>query len=210
MGSGRGCKPYCPSNGLKVETPATLRLDQAGLARQALVAAARGLREMTDQKPDGPDWRHVMAREDAHREHDRISSYSDKLNDATFKSGESALRACLLVNGGAAVSVLAFIGGLLSKGLIEDPQQLKPVADSLVPFAWGVSLAVLGMGLSYVVNFLTGLYMNSKKKTWAHPWSEPGDKTWIWGVLRNLTHVVAAPRRGGLSRRIRLWDLCCP
>jgi hypothetical protein len=146
---------------------------------------------MTDQKPDEPDWRYMMAREDAHREHDRINSYSDKLNDATFKSGESSLRACLLINGGAAVSVLAFIGGLLSKGLIEDPRQLKPVADSLVPFAWGVSLAVLGMGLSYAANFLLGQYTNSKTKTWAHPWSEPGEKTWIWGVLRDLTHVVA-------------------
>ena len=98
----------------------------------------------------------------------------------------------LLVNGGAAVSVLAFIGGLLSKGLIEDPQQLKPVADSLVPFAWGVSLAVGGMGLSYAVNFLTGLYMNSRPKTWAHPWSEPGKNTkWI-SVARNLLHALAA------------------
>jgi hypothetical protein len=147
---------------------------------------------MTDQQPDEPNWRFVMAREDALREFNRTDSFFDKLNDATLKSSESALRACLLINGGAAVSVLAFIGGLLSKGLIEDPQQLKPVADSLVPFAWGVSLAVLGMGLSYAVNFLTGQYMNSKTKTWAHPWSEPGEKTWIWGVLRDLTHVVAA------------------
>jgi hypothetical protein len=147
---------------------------------------------MTDQKPDEPDWRYVMAREDTHREHDRIDSYNDKLNDATFKSSDAALRACLLVNGGAAVSVLAFIGGLLSKGLIEDPQQLKPVADSLVPFACGVVAAVLGMGLSYVVNFLTDLYMNSRTKTWMHPWSEPGKNTKCIGVARNSFDALAA------------------
>jgi hypothetical protein len=94
---------------------------------------------VTDQKPDEPDWRYRMAREDAQRQHDRIDSFFDKLNDATLKSSDAALRACLLVNGGVAVSVLAFIGGLLSKGLIEDPRQLKPIADSLVPFAWGVN-----------------------------------------------------------------------
>jgi ABC-type Fe3+ transport system permease subunit len=150
---------------------------------------------MTDQKPEKPgepDWRYVMAREDAHREHDRIDSFSDKLNEATFKSSEAALRACLLINGGAAVSVLAFIGGLLSKGLIEDPQQLKPVADSLVPFAYGVVAAVVGMGLSYAVNFLTGLYMNSRTKIWAHPWSEPGKNTKHIGVARNSFHALAA------------------
>jgi hypothetical protein len=147
---------------------------------------------MTDQKPDEPDWRYVMAREDAHREHDRLDSYTDKLNDATSRSSEAALRACLLVNGGAAVSVLAFIGGLLSKGLIEDPQQLKPVADSLVPFACGVVAAVLGMGLSYVVNFLTDLYMNSRTKTWMHPWSEPGKNTKCIGVARNSFDALAA------------------
>jgi hypothetical protein len=147
---------------------------------------------MTDQKTDEPNWRHVMAREDAHRAHDRIDSFSDKLNDATLRSSEVALRACLLINGGAAVSVLAFIGGLLSKGLIEDPRQLKPVADSLVPFAWGVGLAVLGMGFSYAVNLLTALYTNSRTKTWAHPWSEPGKKTKRIGIARNSFHALAA------------------
>ena len=63
---------------------------------------------------------------------------------------------------------------------------------AILPFAWGVSLAVLGIGLADAVNFLTGQYLNSKTKTWAHPWSEPGEKTWIWGVSRDLTHVVAA------------------
>jgi hypothetical protein len=147
---------------------------------------------MNDQKPDEPDWRHVMAREDAHRAHDRIDSFNDKLNDATLRSSEVALRACLLVNGGAAVSVLAFIGGLLSKGLIEDPRQLKPVADTLVLFAWGVGLAVLGMGLAYAVNFLAGLYMNSRTPIWVHPWSEPGKNTKRFGVARNSFHALAA------------------
>ena len=58
---------------------------------------------MTDQKPDEPDWRYVMAREDAHRAHDQLNSIYDKQNEAAFKSGETALRACLLINGGAAV-----------------------------------------------------------------------------------------------------------
>lgn len=51
--------------------------------------------------------------------------------------------------------MLAFIGGLASKGLIRD-RQFAPIADSLVLFAFGVVAAVASMGLSYVVHHLTG------------------------------------------------------
>ena len=146
---------------------------------------------MTDQKPDEPDWRHVMAREDAHRAHDKFDAFVERLDAATIKSSQTVLGACLLVNGGAAVSVLAFIGGLLSKGLIEEPTQLKPVADSLIPFACGVGAAVLGMGLAYAVNLLMVRYMNSKTKTWVHPLIEPGKNIKRIGVARDLLHALA-------------------
>jgi hypothetical protein len=42
------------------------------------------------------------------------------------------------------------------------------------------------------VNFLTGLYMNSKTPTWVHPWSEPGKNTKRIGVARNSFHAFAA------------------
>ena len=89
---------------------------------------------MTDQKRDEPDWRHVMAREDAHRAHDRATSFHTQVNEAAIKTGESTFQACLFINGGAAISVLAFIGGLASKELI-GVSQLAAVADSLIAFA---------------------------------------------------------------------------
>jgi hypothetical protein len=116
--------------------------------------ARGGLRKMTDQKSDEPDWRSVVVRDEARRAHDRADSFFEQVNEAAIKNGESAFRACLLINGGAAVSVLAFIGSLASKDVI-GVSQLASVADSLILFALGVVAAVVGMALSYVVNYLT-------------------------------------------------------
>jgi hypothetical protein len=55
-------------------------------------------------------------RREAEREHDRLQRFEDSTNEATINTANLALRTAMLVNGGAAVTVLAFIGGLISKG----------------------------------------------------------------------------------------------
>ena len=77
---------------------------------------------MTDeQKPaeisDHEKWAHDLKCEDAHRAHDNAFEFYLKLNESAIKSSELAPRSCL-ITGGAAVSVLAFIGGLISKELL--------------------------------------------------------------------------------------------
>ena len=109
---------------------------------------------MTDQKPDDR-----MAREET-RWADRADGFFKQVNEAAIKTGENTFQACLLINGGAAISVLAFIGGLASKDVI-GVSQLAAVADSLIPFAFGVVAAVAGMALSYVVNYLTAVHTDS-------------------------------------------------
>jgi hypothetical protein len=91
-------------------------------------------------------WAHELKREDAQRAWDRLDAQFDKINEAAIKAADAALRAGLLINGGAAVSVLAFIGSLATKELIAVPQ-LSRVAGSLEIFAFGVAAAVSGLGL---------------------------------------------------------------
>jgi hypothetical protein len=150
-----------------------------------------GADEMVNQSSNEPDWRHEMAREDAHRAHDQLNDFFKQQNESAIKSSETTLRACLLINGGAAVSVLAFIGGLVSKELI-GVAQLKPVADSLVLFACGVVAAVCGMGLSYLVHYLTLAQQYSQTTLWESPWQNPGKHTKLFSILRNLLHALAA------------------
>lgn len=155
---------------------------------------------MTDQKPDGPNWLYVMAREDARRAHDKADAFAERLDTAALKSAETALGACLLINGGAAIAVLSFIGGLASKDAIAiGSSDFKPVADSLVPFALGDVAAVVGMALSYLAHLLTVWEARShiktaevSKTTGETIWVKPGEKTWIWSVSRYSAHGLAA------------------
>jgi hypothetical protein len=149
---------------------------------------------MTNQSSNQPfdheKWLHDLQREDAHRAHDKATDFYNQINEATIKSSEITLRTCFLINGGAAVSVLAFMGGLESKGLIGAPE-FAPIADSLLKFAFGVVAAVAGMGLSYVVQYLTALYVRSMENVWEHPWVKPGKRTRLFGILKVSTHVLA-------------------
>jgi hypothetical protein len=150
---------------------------------------------MTDQKPTTPPldlekWKLEQGREEAHRAHDRMSDYFEHVNESSIKVADGVLKACLLINGGAAVSVLAFIGGLVSKELIS-VSQLAPVADSLVLFALGVVAAVAGMGLSYFVHYASGTHVNSMQKIWVYPWVIPGKYTSCLAFLKATLHLVA-------------------
>ena len=103
---------------------------------------------MTDAPPppfEYTKWAHELKREDVQRASDLHVSRVDKSNEAAIKAADAALRAGLLINGGAAVSVLAFIGSLATKELIAVPQ-LSRVAASLENFALGVAVAVMGLG----------------------------------------------------------------
>lgn len=102
---------------------------------------------MTDAPPPPPfeqqKWLHEMKRSDAFRAFDWRDSRVKMLDQAAIKAGDAALRSALLINGGAAISVLAFIGSLVPK---EPLTQLARVSDNLVVFASGVLVAALGLG----------------------------------------------------------------
>ena len=57
--------------------------------------------------------------------------FFEKSEEATIKSVENAIRLILLINGGAAVSVLAFVGSLASKDRVP-ADQLYEIAGTLV------------------------------------------------------------------------------
>lgn len=148
---------------------------------------------MTDAPPppfDYQKWTHEMKREDVRRASDLHVSRVDKSNEAAIKAAEAALRAGLLINGGAAVSVLAFIGSLATKELIGIPQ-LSRVAGSLEIFAFGVAAAVVGIGLSYLTHFFEAGYHASM--TWSIDTSSmgpgPNTKAYLW--LRIGVHAFA-------------------
>jgi hypothetical protein len=148
---------------------------------------------MTDAPPPSFDftkWTHEMKREDFQRSSEWHISHVDKSNEAAIKAADGALRAGLLINGGAAVSVLAFIGSLANKALIAIPQ-LSGVANSLKFFAYGVAAAVVGLGLSYLTHFFEACYYVSMK--WDPDTSSmgPGPNTKAYFWVRTAVHALA-------------------
>jgi hypothetical protein len=102
-----------------------------------------------------------LSRELRSREHDRLNTILENSEEATLKAAENSIRIVLLINGGAAVSVLAFAGSLASKDRVTT-DQLSAVAEGLLWFAWGVGSSALTSFLSYLTN-ISYLFANAAK-----------------------------------------------
>ena len=65
-----------------------------------------------------------LQREDAIRAHDRAQEFETKTNEATVASGQVAIRMAILINGGAAITIL---------GLDSPPECMDCAASSASP-----------------------------------------------------------------------------
>jgi hypothetical protein len=132
---------------------------------------------------------HEQTMEEAHRAHDVLRAHRRIFNESMVKSGEVVVRSCLLINGGAAIAILAFLGTVITK----DPSSHKLLADisgGLNDFFFGVGSAVIAMGLTYVDHFLNWMHATSQREVWKPPYIESGDHTAFWGGLKNTVHVA--------------------
>ena len=81
--------------------------------------------------------------EEARRAHDRARDFELSTNEAAINSGQLAIRTAVLINGGAAVAVLAFLGGLAGQGIISVRDLGKDCEQSAVVrrrrVSWGPS-----------------------------------------------------------------------
>lgn len=68
--------------------------------------------------------------------------------------GAAALKSAILINGGAAAALLAFIGNIWSKGII--PASVVPLTSAIVYFSFGVLAAAVGTAASYVTQYCYG------------------------------------------------------
>lgn len=79
-----------------------------------------------------------------------------------FKSivalGQAALKSIILINGGAAVALLAFLGHLVANGQLTNAP--APIVESLYRFVLGVLFASVASGTTYASQYFYG-YTNS-------------------------------------------------
>jgi hypothetical protein len=118
-------------------------------------------------------YRALLEGSNAHEE--RVHAWNLEGFRQVISLGQSALKSLMLINGGAAVALLAFLGNLLAQKLAIP---LLPFADSMRSFVSGVALSAAAYGLTY---FSQLCYDNSGKS-----WQVTGR------VLHVLTSLVAA------------------
>ncbi|WP_334151570.1 hypothetical protein [Hyphomicrobium sp.] len=133
-------------------------------------------------------WAFERNQRQAERAHDKLDDFCTEVNAATVQSGQLALRMAMLINGGAAVAVLAFLGALSSSVGME---QVSRLASTIEWFAWGVGVAVAGMGAAYFTNYCHTSLANSLVRTWEHPFTVPTRSSKIWDWTGNVFHVLA-------------------
>jgi hypothetical protein len=75
---------------------------------------------MTDQEQQAEyaQWRAEWLRREAERIHDATNEGTQRSSEAAIAMAQLALRTSVLINGGAAIAMLAFIGGLVGRETI--------------------------------------------------------------------------------------------
>ena len=129
-------------------------------------------------------------REYAKKQHDRHDEFFTKTNQAAIDSANFAVRALLLINGGAAVAMLGFVASVSSNESFLS-LHLGSLLGATKTFAFGVASAVLSSALAYIVVLCDAIILGSKRYVWSHPYIAASHrKKWL-GAMRNGFHVMA-------------------
>jgi hypothetical protein len=121
---------------------------------------------------------------DAERAHDVNTEFFYRVNDATIATGTLAVRMSLLVNGGAAIAILAFIKDLSAANK-------AVVANGLAWFAWGAATAVAGIGLAYFTNYYTAEFISRKQLSSQAPFVRDTPASEKAARLKTIFHFFA-------------------
>jgi hypothetical protein len=94
-------------------------------------------------------------------EHKNIHTQRVEMFRSVIQAGQNALRTAFLMNGGASVALLAFIGHLSSVA----PGRIPSLAPSLAVFVCGVLVAALATGVTYLSQWFYAGDPSWQKKT---------------------------------------------
>jgi hypothetical protein len=148
---------------------------------------------MTNQPPPSPPPKeqieeqkrqHEQSTHVALRAQDRSNAFARQINEAAINAANLTLRMALLINGGAAVALLTFVGGLPA-------EQRRAVAATLDWFAWGVAAAVAGLACAYFTNHGLAIQERSKTFTDVPPYVINGANTKRWSYVVLVFRVFA-------------------
>lgn len=129
----------------------------------------------------------------AERAHDTHIQHGRDMNAASVSTAQLALRTVVLVNGGSAAAMLAFLGALVGKG---DPPSLilvQRIAGSLLWFASGLVVATFAMLLAFAAIYCGVEAIRGASLSYKHPYvDEKTPSAEFWGQTEAGFMVAAA------------------
>lgn len=146
---------------------------------------------------DYDKWLHEQRRSTAERHHEHEWQVAEQASSAAISSAQITLRTLIIVNGGAAITMLAFAGNLLNSDDVEI-NAVKALTGPLWWFSFGVAIAILAMALAYFTIYCAATSLNNRKHSYDHPYSEdtPSSRSWrrwsdVFQVLAVLVGLVS-------------------
>ncbi len=128
--------------------------------------------------------------EEAQRVHDREAELHRTYLDIASKSAEVAVKTSVVVNGGAAVAILAFIGGLLGKDIV-NVKQVADVSSSLIYFASGVAAGIGALALIYLMNYSSAAIVRWRERVFEHPYVRNTPRAEFMVGMYSVAHALA-------------------
>ena len=115
-------------------------------------------------------WVYEQVRDEKRRAHDRFAEFHLALSESAIKSSELTLRTAVIINGGAAISVLAFIAAQGRIGV----SQLGGIADCLI-----------------LSHYFTFAGQESNKLSGEPPFVQSGPTTKWWKLSARVVYDLA-------------------
>lgn len=112
--------------------------------------------------------------------HEREANLGVKIGDTARESAMQALKSVLLINGGAAIALLAFVGSALTDDAQSMAIQPVKLVAAVTWFAWGVAAAVMAMAFTYGTLYCAAHRSHSWDRSWEYPYLVETKQTRRW------------------------------
>ncbi|MEM7212391.1 MAG: hypothetical protein AAF479_10945 [Pseudomonadota bacterium] len=120
----------------------------------------------------------------ANNAHKNAYEAANKSNLAQIENANIALKSIFLLNGGAAVAMIAFLGSAVGTDNLPDGIRLSLVFAPIVYFGWGVALAAIATVIAYSANSCITRSLYGYDLDWTHPYVHENDESRLykkWG-----------------------------
>jgi hypothetical protein len=126
------------------------------------------------------------------RQHDERFATLEK---AAIESANQAIRALLLLNGGASIALLGFLSTTFraEMPIVQQDQLTAAILVALRDFGIGAGLAVTLATMAYIINSLYSGAMIDYSRHWEHPHLRPtpaSERKWRFGTILSWLAVL--------------------